>query len=63
MRQRPVSERSPLLGAALLLAPTLCLVAIRFALAALEEVLSEDPVLLYSLHGTALLVGLSLIHI
>ena len=58
MRQRLVSERSPLLGAALLLAPTLCLVAIRFALAALEEVLSEDPVLLYSLHGTALLVGL-----
>ena len=53
-----MSERSPLLGAALLLAPTLCLVAIRFALAALEEVLSEDPVLLYSLHGTALLVGL-----
>ena len=58
IRQRTVNERSPLLSAALLLAPTLCLVAIRFALTALEEVLSEDPVLLYSLHGAALILGL-----
>ncbi len=58
LRQRAVTERSPLLGVALLVAPTLCLVAIRFALEALEDVLSENPSLLYSLHGAALVVGL-----
>ena len=58
LRQRAVSERSSVLGAALLVAPTLCLVAIRFALTTLEEVLSEDPILLYSLHGAALAIGL-----
>ena len=58
VRQRVVSERSPLLGAALLLAPTLCLVALRFASTALEEVISEDTVLMYSLHGATLIAGL-----
>ena len=57
-QQRAVSERSPVLGLALLLAPTLCLVALRLASTALEEVVSEDKVLMYSLHGAALLVGL-----
>lgn len=58
LRQRAVPERSPVLAIALLVAPTLCLVAIRFALTALEEVLSEDLILLYSLHGVALVIGL-----
>lgn len=58
VRQRAVSERSSTLGAALLLAPTLCLVALRFASTALDEVISGDAVLMYSLHGAALVVGL-----
>ena len=57
-RQPAVSERSPVLGVALLLAPTLCLVALRFSSTALEEVLSEDEILMYSMHGAALAIGL-----
>ena len=52
-----MAQRSPVLGAALLLAPTLCVVALRYGSEALEEVISQDDTLRYSIHGTALLVG------
>ena len=40
-----MSERSSAISLGLLLAPTLCVVAIRFGLPALEEVISQDYVL------------------
>jgi len=52
-----MAQRSPMLGAALLLAPTLCIVALRYGSEALEEVISHDDTLRYSIHGAALLVG------
>ena len=57
-RQTTVSDRSPVLAVALLLAPNLCLVALRLSSAALEEILSEDTFLMYSMHGVALAIGL-----
>ena len=52
-----MAQRSPMLGAALLLAPTLCIVALRYGSEALEEVISHDDTLRYSIHGAALLAG------
>ena len=52
-----MAQRSPMLGAALLLAPTLCVVALRYGSEALEEVISQDDTLRYSIHGAAALVG------
>ena len=57
-RQTTVSDRSPVLAVALLLAPYLCLVALRLSSAALEEILSEDTFLMYSMHGVGLAIGL-----
>lgn len=52
-----MSERSPAISLALLFAPTLCVVAIRFGLPALEEVISQDYVLEISIHALALSLG------
>lgn len=52
-----MSERSSAISLALLLAPTLCVVAIRFGLPALEEVISEDFTLEISIHAIALSMG------
>ena len=52
-----MAQRSPMMGAALLLAPTMCVVALRYGSDALEEVISQDTTLRYSIHAAALLVG------
>lgn len=52
-----MTQRSPMLGAALLLAPTMCVVALRYGSDALEEVISQDDYLRYSIHAAAILVG------
>ena len=52
-----MSERSSAISLALLFAPTLCVLAIRFGLPALEEVISEDYALEISIHAFALLLG------
>jgi hypothetical protein len=52
-----MAQRSPMLGAALLIAPTMCVVALRYGSAALEEVISQDDTLRYSIHSAALLIG------
>jgi len=54
---RDMAQRSPMLGAALLLAPTMCVVALRYGSNALEEIISQDATLRYSIHAAALLVG------
>ncbi len=52
-----MAQRSQMLGGALLLAPTMCVVALRYGSDALEEVISQDSTLRYSIHAVALLVG------
>ena len=52
-----MAQRSQMLGGALLLAPTMCVVALRYGSDALEEVISQDTTLRYSIHAAALLVG------
>ena len=52
-----MAQRSQMLGGALLLAPTMCVVALRYGSDALEEVISQDSTLRYSIHALALLVG------
>jgi hypothetical protein len=53
-----MTERSPWMGVALLAAPTLCVLAIRFSITALENVLKEDLVAQAVIHGLALLLGI-----
>ena len=52
-----MAQRSPMLGAALLLAPTMCVIALRYGLPAIDELLSEDDTMMYSVHVAALLIG------
>ena len=52
-----MSVRSPAISVALLFAPTLCVIAIRFGLPALEEVISQDLILEVSIHIIALSSG------
>ncbi len=52
-----MSVRSPAISVALLFAPTLCVIAIRFGLPALEEVISQDLILEVSIHIIALSLG------
>ncbi|DAC42557.1 MAG TPA: hypothetical protein HA315_05185 [Candidatus Thalassarchaeaceae archaeon] len=52
-----MTNRSSAISLALLFAPTLCVVAIRFGLPALEEVISQDSVLEFSIHIGALCLG------
>nr|AIF21806.1 hypothetical protein [uncultured marine group II/III euryarchaeote SAT1000_06_A08] len=46
-----------MLGVALLLAPTMCVIALRYGLPAIDELLSEDDTMMYSVHAAALLIG------
>jgi len=52
-----MAQRSPMLGVALLLAPTMCVIALRYGLPAIDELLSEDDTMMYSVHAAALLIG------
>lgn len=52
-----MSDRSPAISLALLFAPTLCVVAIRFGLPAIEEIISQDNLLEISIHAMALSLG------
>jgi len=52
-----MAQRSPMLGVALLLAPTMCVIALRYGLPAIDELLSEDDTMMYAVHATALLIG------
>jgi len=54
---RVMAQRSPMLGLALFLAPSLCVMALRYGSEALEEVISQDAYLRYSIHAAALLAG------
>ena len=53
-----MSNRTPAISLALLLAPTMCIVAIRFGIPALDEVITNDLILEASLHIIALCLGL-----
>ncbi len=53
-----MTNRSPAISLALLIAPTMCIVAVRFGIPALNEVISNDFILEASLHIFAVLVGL-----
>jgi len=53
-----MAERSSTISGALLLAPTLCIVALRFGLTRINEVISNDIIIEFSIHTIALIVGL-----
>jgi len=45
-----MAERSSTISGALLLAPTLCIVALRFGLTRINEVISNDIIIEFSIH-------------
>ena len=53
-----MTERSPLIGVALLFAPTLCVGALRFGLPNIEILLKEDLIAQAIIHGLAILLGI-----
>ena len=53
-----MADRSAGMGVALLLAPTVGVIAIRFGIPALEEVLKEDTIALFAIHGIAIFLGI-----
>ena len=53
-----MTERSPMIGVALLLAPTLCVGALRFGLPNIEVLLKQDLVAQAIIHGLAILLGI-----
>lgn len=53
-----MTERSPMIGVALLLAPTLCVGALRFGLPNIEALLKQDLVAQAIIHGLAILLGI-----
>lgn len=53
-----MTERSPLIGVALLLAPTLCVGALRYGLPNIETLLKEDLIAQAIIHGLAILLGI-----
>ena len=53
-----MTERSPLIGIALLFAPTLCVGALRFGLPNIETLLKEDLIAQAIIHGLAILLGI-----
>ena len=53
-----MTERSPMIGAALLLAPTLCVGALRFGLPNIEVLLKQDLVAQAIIHGLAIIIGI-----
>ena len=53
-----MTERSPLIGVALLFAPTLCVGALRYGLPNIETLLKEDLIAQAIIHGLAILLGI-----
>ena len=53
-----MAERSNTISGALLLAPTLCIVALRFGLTRINEVISNDIIIEFSIHTIGLIIGL-----
>lgn len=57
-RGQPMTDRSLPMGAALLLAPSLCVVSVRFGLPALDEVISDNLMIEIGIHLAAVILGL-----
>ena len=53
-----MAERSPLISMALLFAPTVCVVALRFGLPNIEELLIEDIIAQVIIHSLAIILGI-----
>ena len=53
-----MAERSPLISMALLFAPTVCVVALRFGLPNIEELLIEDIIAQVVIHSLAIIFGI-----
>ena len=53
-----MAERSPLMSMALLFAPTVCVVALRFGLPNIEELLVEDIIAQVVIHSSAIILGI-----
>ena len=53
-----MTERSPGIGVALFLAPSLCVVALRFGLPILDEAISNDYLVEIGIHTTAIIIGI-----
>ena len=51
-------QRSPLISAGLLLAPTICVVALRFGLPNIEELLRQDILAQVMIHTIAIILGI-----
>ncbi len=51
-------QRSPLISAGLLLAPTICVVALRFGLPNIEDLLKQDILAQAIIHGIAIVLGI-----
>ena len=56
-----MTNRSPSISLALLVVPTMCIVAVRLGIPALDEVISNDFILEATLHVIAILVGLFMV--
>ncbi len=53
-----MAQRSPLISAGLLLAPTICVVALRFGLPNIEELLKQDLIAQTIIHTIAVILGI-----
>ena len=53
-----MAQRSPLISAGLLLAPTICVVALRFGLPNIEELLKQDLIAQAIIHTIAVVLGI-----
>ena len=53
-----MTERSPGIGVALFLAPSVCIVALRFGLPILDKAISNDYLVEIGIHTTAIIIGI-----
>ena len=53
-----MAERSSTISGALLLTPTLCIIALRYGLPSINEVISNDTIIEISIHTIAIIFGL-----
>lgn len=53
-----MAERSSTISGALLLTPTLCIVALRYGLPVINEVISNDRIIEFSIHIFAIIIGI-----
>jgi len=53
-----MAQRSPLISAGLLLAPTICVIALRFGLPNIEELLKQDLIAQAIIHTIAVILGI-----